>query len=213
MDELEKELSNNADYYTALDRSVRASVKGRICHQKVRILNALVKLYPIQTYLEIGIHNGTSMSYIVNQPYRPITCIGVDLFSDTIQRYAHDKLQIDRTRQNIQAANSSKSSITLIKGNSRTASTVRDVSTVLNGRPLDLLFLDGDHEFAGVEADFLIYSPLVRPGGFIVFDDVNSQYPGILKCIETYIQNSPEYESIGLYENTDLVVQKRLVLH
>ncbi len=40
------------------------------------------------------------------------------------------------------------------------------------GRPLDFLFIDGDHHYEGVSADFAIYSPLVRRGGLIAFHDI-----------------------------------------
>ncbi len=37
---------------------------------------------------------------------------------------------------------------------------------------VDLLFIDGDHQYASVLTDWLLYSPLVRPGGMVVFHDV-----------------------------------------
>jgi len=37
-----------------------------------------------------------------------------------------------------------------------------------------LLFIDGDHSYDGVRADFENYAPLVRPGGLIAFHDVDS---------------------------------------
>jgi predicted O-methyltransferase YrrM len=37
---------------------------------------------------------------------------------------------------------------------------------------LDLLFIDGDHSYAGVKRDFALYSPIVRPAGMIVFHDI-----------------------------------------
>lgn len=208
MEQILQELETNKDAYRVLTNSIRNSVQGRICHHHVVVLNTLVRLYPIQTYLEIGVHNGTSMSYIVNQHVRPIKCIGVDLFSDTISRYTHDKLSMERAYQNINAANCSKSDIKLIKGNSQAETTLEKVKIELGERRVDLLFIDGDHEFAGVESDFLLYSSLVRSGGFIVFDDVNTQYPGILKCIEKHVRNSHEWSIIGLYENTDLIIQR-----
>ena len=42
----------------------------------------------------------------------------------------------------------------------------------LDGRKLDLLFIDGDHSAAGCEADFNDYSPFVKPGGLIMFHDI-----------------------------------------
>lgn len=37
---------------------------------------------------------------------------------------------------------------------------------------IDLLFIDGDHGYASVLTDWLLYNPLVRPGGLVAFHDV-----------------------------------------
>mgnify|MGYP001560589978 CR=1 FL=1 len=37
---------------------------------------------------------------------------------------------------------------------------------------VDLLFIDGDHQYASVLTDWLLYSPLVKPGGLVAFHDV-----------------------------------------
>lgn len=37
---------------------------------------------------------------------------------------------------------------------------------------VDLLYIDGDHSYSGVKADYENYQQLVRPGGVIVFHDV-----------------------------------------
>jgi MMP 1-O-methyltransferase len=46
--------------------------------------------------------------------------------------------------------------------------------------PIGLLFIDGDHDYEAVRADFEFWSPLVAPDGFIVFDDV-PRWPGPLQ--------------------------------
>jgi cephalosporin hydroxylase len=38
--------------------------------------------------------------------------------------------------------------------------------------PLDLLHIDGDHTWEGVCSDWVMYGPLVRPGGLVLFHDV-----------------------------------------
>lgn len=43
--------------------------------------------------------------------------------------------------------------------------------------PLDLLFIDGDHTYDGVKADFEMYAPLVKPGGLIVLHDIVAHDP------------------------------------
>ena len=37
---------------------------------------------------------------------------------------------------------------------------------------LDILFIDGDHSYAGVKEDFLMYSSYVKPGGIVFFHDI-----------------------------------------
>jgi predicted O-methyltransferase YrrM len=71
---------------------------------------------------------------------------------------------------------SNKQRIVSIRGDSRTSQTLARVQSLLNGLPLDLLFIDGDHSYAGVKADFANYSPLVRPGGLIVLHDIVPDY-------------------------------------
>lgn len=38
--------------------------------------------------------------------------------------------------------------------------------------PVDLLFIDADHSLEGVRLDYAMYSPLVRPGGIVMFHDI-----------------------------------------
>lgn len=43
---------------------------------------------------------------------------------------------------------------------------------------IDLLFIDGDHQYASVLTDWLLYSPLVKKGGLIAFHDVGLTVKG-----------------------------------
>jgi hypothetical protein len=38
-------------------------------------------------------------------------------------------------------------------------------------RPFDLLFIDGDHTYSGIKADYLLYNSLVKKGGVVAFHD------------------------------------------
>ncbi len=66
----------------------------------------------------------------------------------------------------------SDQTIACIAGDSHAEPVRARVAAILNGRPLDLLFIDGDHSYAGVSADFDSYSRMVRPGGLIAFHDI-----------------------------------------
>ncbi len=50
--------------------------------------------------------------------------------------------------------------------------TLASVKEILYGRPIDFLFIDGDHSYDGVRQDFDMYSSLVRTGGLIAFHDI-----------------------------------------
>jgi len=43
---------------------------------------------------------------------------------------------------------------------------------------IDLLFIDGDHQYASVLTDWLLYSPLVKKGGLIAFHDIGLTVAG-----------------------------------
>lgn len=60
----------------------------------------------------------------------------------------------------------------LLRADSHAPETLSALRNILGHRRLDLLFIDGDHSYAGVRTDFELYSPLVRPGGLVAFHDV-----------------------------------------
>lgn len=195
--------------YTDLQAKVKATIQGRCCHHRVVVLNMLQKIVPVKTYLEIGVHNGTSMSYIVCQARAPVFCVGVDLFEGTISRYASDRLLQARTEANLQALNTSGSTIRLVRGNSQRPETLTRVQQELGDRPVDLLFIDGDHTFEGVKRDFELYGALVPPGGYLVFDDYCADYPGILKCVKEVVLPRGDFEVQGVYDSNELILRKR----
>lgn len=195
--------------YAELQSRVKSTIKGRCCHHKVVILNMLQKIVPVQTYLEIGVHNGTSMAYVICQTRAPVFCVGVDLFEQTISRYTHDRLQQARTEANLQALNTSGSTIRLLRANSQLPHTVDRVKQELDGRTVDLLFIDADHSFEGIKRDFELYSPLLRAGGYLVLDDYCPDYPGILKCFKEVIEPRGDFEVLGIYDSNELILRKK----
>lgn len=61
-----------------------------------------------------------------------------------------------------------------IEGDSHNQVTIQGVHDVIssNGGEIDFLFIDGDHTYQGVKADFEAYSSLVKKGGWIAFHDI-----------------------------------------
>ena len=195
--------NSNLGYYQDLENQIASETVGRNCHHWVCVLNIIVRLYDVKTYLEIGVHNGTSMSYVVNQDENKIDCYGIDLFEQTIKQYLRDSLSRDNTLENIQKNNKSNSLLNLIAGNSFSKDTISKVSD-LN---IDLLFIDGDHSYKGISNDFFNYAPLVRKGGLIVIDDYNKRWPDVLRFVDNDI-SSNEYFKCGVFLDNEFILLK-----
>jgi len=65
----------------------------------------------------------------------------------------------------------------VVCGDSHSQATLDQLKDVLAGRPVDMLFIDGDHSYDGVKADYEMYAPLVRPGGLVGFHDILPHLP------------------------------------
>lgn len=65
-----------------------------------------------------------------------------------------------------------KREVHFLREDSQLPETKQKLDQKLNGRPIDFVFIDGDHRYEGVKKDFELYAPLVRNGGIIAFHDI-----------------------------------------
>lgn len=73
--------------------------------------------------------------------------------------------------------------VKVVTGDSHERKTQLDVADLLDGDLLDFLFIDGDHSYDGVKADWETYREFVRPGGLVAFHDINQgEYMDIRGC-------------------------------
>lgn len=66
-------------------------------------------------------------------------------------------------------AQSSGASLNLIQGDSHSADVVEQAR---KDGPYDLVFIDADHTYDAVKADWENYGPMCAPGGLVVFHDI-----------------------------------------
>jgi predicted O-methyltransferase YrrM len=57
-------------------------------------------------------------------------------------------------------------------GDSHSESIYDEVTGYLDGRAIDVLFIDGDHSYDGVKRDYETFEPLVARGGLVAFHDI-----------------------------------------
>lgn len=51
---------------------------------------------------------------------------------------------------------------------------------------IDLLFIDADHSYEGVVADLQHWYPKLKSGGFLLCDDYEEKWPGVIQAIQTF---------------------------
>lgn len=204
---INNEFVNNKKYYDELKENIINNINGRIPHHRIAVLHIICKLYVVKSYLEIGVHNGASMSYVVRDKNQKV-CYGIDLFESTTGHYVNDKLSENRTKNNI-LNNNISSTINLIKGNSFLSETIDKLKVNLNGKLIDLLFIDGDHSYDGVRNDFINYEKFVKKNGFIVIDDYEPNYPQIIKFVNDYVASNENFAILGVFENNELIILKK----
>jgi cephalosporin hydroxylase len=110
--------------------------------------------------VEIGTHRGGTLICwaVVSAPDAHLVSIDLPTPSEgmgtTDRDLTHVRAQLKGARR-----------LTSIRADSHLPSTLAHVHEALAGRPVDFLWIDGDHSDAGVRQDFAMYSPLVRAGG------------------------------------------------
>jgi predicted O-methyltransferase YrrM len=150
-------------------------------------------------YVEIGAYAGGSSCLMLQR--LNTTVVSIDL-GEPIPR--------GQVFENVINYKNNNNYYKYIQGNSQLIETKNQLIEALsNSRVLgytnkiDILFIDGDHSFIGVMADYVMYSDLVKVGGYIVFDDYRDDIhsPDVKKVVDSLLTNLTDYEIIGTFTN------------
>jgi predicted O-methyltransferase YrrM len=136
-------------------------------HSEITALCAILDQMRPAAVLEIGTARGGTLYLFARLATDDATLVSVDLpFGQFGGGYPFWRTRL------YQAFAGRSQTLTLVRADSHARQTIADVATLFGGRPVDFLFIDGDHSYAGVQADFEAYRTLVRPGGLIAFHDI-----------------------------------------
>lgn len=117
--------------------------------------------------LEIGTARGGSLYLWAQAATDDATLVSVDLpGGDFGGAYAECRTAL------YQAFTHGAQKLHLLLEDSHQASTLEKTKSCFEQQSIDFAFIDGDHTYEGVKADFYDYGPLVRPGGIIAFHDI-----------------------------------------
>lgn len=147
-------------------RAVLDSTAFRASQQPDEIAKLLERLVAFQArhICEIGCYRGGTLFLFCQAASPDAHLISLDLAHspERLRAYRHFRRPSQR--------------LSFLSGDSHAPSTLRRLKHLLKGVQLDFLFIDGDHSYAGVKADFETYAPLVRSGGLIAFHDILPDY-------------------------------------
>lgn len=111
-----------------------------------------------ETIIEVGADKGGTLYGWSQLPSQPAV-LAVDMPWGPFRAQPHHKLP------ELHGAD-------LIIGDSHDPAVLQQVETWLGGRKADVMFIDADHTYPGVAADFANFRPLTRLGGLVVFHDI-----------------------------------------
>lgn len=152
----------------------RAIAVQQVPSEILGLANLIAEFKP-KTVVEIGTSRGGSLFILCRLAAEDASIISVDMpgagFGEAYTP-AHSKM--------FELFPLKGQSLTLVKADSHNPETRERVKSLLNGKQVDFLFIDGDHSYEGVKADFAMYFPLLSDGGMIAFHDiaVHSRFNG-----------------------------------
>jgi len=165
-------------------------------HHMSHVILDLANSYPQEKkvkYLEIGTYAGASSALMMQRKNTQVVGIGIGSPISPSQAVAGvEKFWVHK-----------KNEFTYIHGRSEEEDIKEKVFDKL--KDVDILFIDGDHEYNAVINDYKNYSHLVNKGGYILFDDYSDKEhsPQVREAVDYIVSNllNDEYDVYGLIPN------------
>ncbi|WAL58970.1 FkbM family methyltransferase [Thermocoleostomius sinensis] len=184
----------------------------------LRVLVAQSLRTPNLSVLEIGSLFGINLAIIYEtcrDHFEQIHLSAIDPLDGYYDKGRTDVItQVPVTRKifehNMRQMDIAPQDITLLQGLS-TESVILEKAGL---RQYNLLIIDGDHSYAGVKFDFDHYLAAVDVGGYIIFDDYNSEdWPEVTEFVDNEVKRNSSVEFIGSSWRTAVfkVIRKNLV--
>jgi cephalosporin hydroxylase len=168
----------------------REAVYRKSAYQKPRELARLLRLTrddPPRVVVEIGSAEGGTLWALCRAARADALVISIDLpggaFGGGYSEQAVSRLRgYRRARQTMH----------FLRTDSHRPQTLIELKSILAGRQVDLLMIDGDHTETGVAQDFAMYAPLVRRGGIVAVHDIVT-HPVASGCeVDRFWRSLPE---------------------
>lgn len=146
------------------------SIRPMQVESEIRAFLEALAAEPPRTVLEIGTGRGGTLFLLARAAHEQALLVSIDAPEGDA---AFCGRPVYKRRERLYGALGRPAQrVVYIAADSHDEATRTRVLDILKSEALDLLFIDGDHTFEGVESDFRMYAPLVRSGGLIAFHDI-----------------------------------------
>jgi predicted O-methyltransferase YrrM len=170
-------------------------------HHHFHIVWPLLESVNGNTYVEIGCYAGASMLTALQWPALE-KAIAIDTFSVLPNH-------VEQVKSNLAqfAPANSIAKVELTQGSSHSFAVIisvyRSILGDINCNGIDVLFIDGDHSYNGVQDDFRFFHPLVRHKGIVVFDDYadSQSSPQVKPAVDNIAKSDKTFQVIGQVHN------------
>jgi hypothetical protein len=139
----------------------------------INMMNHILEYNKISNIVEIGSHLGESSSIFLGFPQiKTIYCI------DTWDNYQYENIFNERLRNHLD------NRCIKLKSTSELA------SKSFENNSLDMVYIDGDHNYECVKKDIDIWYQKVKSGGILSGHDYHESWPGCKLAIDEFIANN-----------------------
>lgn len=154
----------------------------------------------ITKIVEIGIWQGRSTIYLANkirESQKAIFFYAFDTFEGSpehsleLQAIAGQGQTLEGIFRNNLVASGCQDYVKAIRQDSVSAASRFDDNS------LDMVFLDGQHEYEAVKADIQAWLPKIKPGGLLAGDDYHPSWPGVIQAVDELL---PERTVTGWWQ-------------
>ena len=143
----------------------------QIRSEMTKMLEVIRKAGP-KVVVEIGTAKGGTLCLLCSVAHENATIISIDLPGGKYgSGYSAWSIPL------YEAFPNPSQTLHLLRGDSHSDEMLGKLRSILSGREIDFLFIDGDHTAQGVRRDFELYSSLVARDGMIGFHDISPVSP------------------------------------
>ena len=189
---------NTMDIYNSLVKD-----SGGACspYKVMYIYNNFIRDKNIKTIVEIGVYNGCFLLPITHMNNN-ILSYGIDPYESYIQNNIQDvnlyKMAADITTNSnflndvynrlMENINKFKLNVKILRNKSESVSNNFDDSSI------DILHIDGSHDYEYVLKDLSLYSDKIINDGIIIIDDTN--WPSVRSAVDTFFKSTNKFKMI-----------------